>query len=691
MAKKFSDVFGSIKYAKMDPKHNKTHVGGSTDDEEHGAVSDLEFDQQVKHAKKRSMTESESVKRTQTNLKNIETSKTGYSVDDEQYRKHIERMKKSRDEYIKNNPNSIYAIKKEEAESIEEKSDQAQQNKTKKNTMDASRGARWKIRNSMTGDSVRNWDNKHPNAQAQNKAIGRALRDEDVELDEAKATYTIKDSEGNIKHAGRDKDIAYKTHKSLNAKETGHKLYKNGVATLAEDTLDEASRVESGALFKSLVDKADASSKAGNHTQAKRHLANAQTARYGIHSKYYDKHHANFGKYKELKQSYTNSDEPVRESVEPTLEQIEEAIDHIITARQIIGQSKRNAGSSHEYMKFLKSLRDKFGKEYSTNVHQSATKLAKESIDEAVATGQWHVHDTKTDKVHSTYSTHKKAINAMNKLNDQHDGYDTPGGLIQNKFGARAVSNVNKPNSSSIGYRMKKESIDLDEGWGAEPAKREAEAHAKAYDAVKEKHKRDPEASAILKHLKGMKAEYAEKEATGKGKQSREYWLKDIEKKKARMDNFKNVGVSLNKESMDKKSILEAIGANASNKTHEGSFQEKDHSKHFTYKKTNDPYAKKHNLPHEIDVHDGVRYGHVKGTVAHIATDENDDGTPKMQKWQIKNHKKWMKESRQADIVREAFTKAKNKKKDEKNDKNVSGKVEKYEADPELTDTLQKQ
>lgn len=610
MAKKFSDVFGSIRYSKIDPKHNKSHVGGSTDDEEHGAVSSIEFDQQVKHAKKRSMTESESVKRTQTNLKNIEVSKTGYSVDDEQYRKHIERMKKSRDEYIKNNPNSIYAVKKEE-----------------------------------------------------------------FELNEDKATYTIKDKYGNIKHAGRDKDMAYKTHKSLNAKEDGHKLYKNGVATLAEakldeslqesahvydtktgkvhsthdtyrkainamnklndkhpgyntpgglvqdkfgtkrvneDTLDEASRVESGALFKSLVNKAEASSKAGNHTQAKRHLANAQTARYGIHSKYYDNHHASFGKYKELNKSYTNSDEPVREGVDITSEQIEEAIDHIITARQIIGNSKNVKGGSHEYMKFLKQLRDKFGKEYSTNVHKTAAKLATESVE-------------------------------------------------------------------------------LDEGWGAEPARREAESHAKAYDAVKEKHKRDPVASAILNHIQGMKAEYAEKEATGKGKQSREFWLKDIEKKKARMGNFKNVGVSLNKESTDKKSMFEAIGANASNKTHEGSFQEKDYSKHFTYKKTNDTYAKKHNLPHEIDVGDGVRYGHVKGTVAHIATDENDDGTPKMQKWQIKNHKKWMKESRQADIVREAYMKAKNKKKDEKNDKNVSGKVEKYEADPVLTDTMQKQ
>lgn len=54
------------------------------------------------------------------------------------------------------------------------------------------------------------------------------------QLEEAKATYTIKDSEGNLKHAGTDKDTAYKTHKFLNTKESGHKLYKNGVPCLAE-------------------------------------------------------------------------------------------------------------------------------------------------------------------------------------------------------------------------------------------------------------------------------------------------------------------------------------------------------------------------------------------------------------------------------------------------------------------------
>lgn len=80
-----------------------------------------------------------------------------------------------------------------------------------------------------------------------------------------------------------------------------------------EVELDEASRAETGELFKSLVNKANASSEAGNHTQAKRHLANAQTARYGILAKHMAKHQASFDKYKELNHSYTNSDEPVRE------------------------------------------------------------------------------------------------------------------------------------------------------------------------------------------------------------------------------------------------------------------------------------------------------------------------------------------------------------------------------------------
>jgi len=55
--KKPSEVFNSIRFAKLDPKHDKAHKGGSQDDEEHYAVSEKEWEQQVAHAKKRAMQE----------------------------------------------------------------------------------------------------------------------------------------------------------------------------------------------------------------------------------------------------------------------------------------------------------------------------------------------------------------------------------------------------------------------------------------------------------------------------------------------------------------------------------------------------------------------------------------------------------------------------------------------------------
>ena len=62
----------------------------------------------------------------------------------------------------------------EEAEELDEKSEQAKQNKTMKNMMDASRGARYKLNN-----PVPDAEPEHKTAQAHNKAIGRALRNED--------------------------------------------------------------------------------------------------------------------------------------------------------------------------------------------------------------------------------------------------------------------------------------------------------------------------------------------------------------------------------------------------------------------------------------------------------------------------------------------------------------------------------
>lgn len=52
--KKVSDVFKSIRFAKGEPR-GKKHL--STDDEEHGTVGEMDFDQQLAHAKKRAMQE----------------------------------------------------------------------------------------------------------------------------------------------------------------------------------------------------------------------------------------------------------------------------------------------------------------------------------------------------------------------------------------------------------------------------------------------------------------------------------------------------------------------------------------------------------------------------------------------------------------------------------------------------------
>lgn len=62
---------------------------------------------------------------------------------------------------------------KEMVQSLDEKSEQAKQNKTMKNMMDASRGARYKLNNPVSPA-----DPEHKTAQAHNKAIGRALRNE---------------------------------------------------------------------------------------------------------------------------------------------------------------------------------------------------------------------------------------------------------------------------------------------------------------------------------------------------------------------------------------------------------------------------------------------------------------------------------------------------------------------------------
>jgi hypothetical protein len=64
MMKKVSDVFKSIRYAKLDPNHDKGPKG-STDDEEHYTISSKEYGQQLDHAKKRAMMTTEAKEKTE--------------------------------------------------------------------------------------------------------------------------------------------------------------------------------------------------------------------------------------------------------------------------------------------------------------------------------------------------------------------------------------------------------------------------------------------------------------------------------------------------------------------------------------------------------------------------------------------------------------------------------------------------
>ena len=49
----------------------------------------------------------------------------------------------------------------------------------------------------------------------------------------------------------------------------------------------------------------------------------------------------------------------------------------IITARELLGRAYQNPLQfKHEYFEFLKYLRNKHGKDYSTHIHQKAAKLS---------------------------------------------------------------------------------------------------------------------------------------------------------------------------------------------------------------------------------------------------------------------------------------------------------------------------
>ncbi len=70
-----------------------------------------------------------------------------------------------------------------------------------------------------------------------------------------------------------------------------------------------------------------------------------------------------------------------------------------------------------------------------------------------------------------------------------------------------------------------------------------------------------------------------------------------------------------------------------------GMFIEKEKGNHFEYSSnTTDYWVTIEDYPHKVWVRDGWRYAKVLKTVAYIVIDEADDGSPIVQKWELKKN-----------------------------------------------------
>jgi hypothetical protein len=60
----------------------------------------------------------------------------------------------------------------------------------------------------------------------------------------------------------------------------------------------------------------------------------------------------------------------------------------------------------------------------------------------------------------------------------------------------------------------------------------------------------------------------------------------------------------------------------------------------YTFRPNSCNWGLKHGLPLEIDVLDGMRSAKLLKTVVYVAVDENEDGSPVLEKWNVKkiNH-----------------------------------------------------
>jgi hypothetical protein len=77
----------------------------------------------------------------------------------------------------------------------------------------------------------------------------------------------------------------------------------------------------------------------------------------------------------------------------------------------------------------------------------------------------------------------------------------------------------------------------------------------------------------------------------------------------------------------------------------DGEFMERDCGRWFTYRFTENAWAKAQGLLFEFDVLDGVRFAQILKTVAYVCVDEDAEGNAVIEKWFLKKNNFWKKEA----------------------------------------------
>lgn len=124
--------------------------------------------------------------------------------------------------------------------------------------------------------------------------------------------------------------------------------------------------------------------------------------------------------------------------------------------------------------------------------HKTAAQVTKEEVqvDEGnrlshalvqVGKSKWHIYDTKTKETHSTYNNKNVAMKKYLELNDKHAGYNSPGGLVQSKYGVRKEENLDELKARTLqSYADKAHQQAMDATYDAAHLNRTGEEKLKA-------------------------------------------------------------------------------------------------------------------------------------------------------------------------------------------------------------------